>query len=345
MDNNLEIERKWQQLKRKCDYYFSRIVGYPLCPPEHVYFSLTNRCNLKCRMCNFPNSPSREEDELTTEECKRIIDQITDLKINHLIFSGGEPLLRKDIFDLITYAVAKRIKMVDVTTNGLLIDEGVAKKLINLGVNPITISIDGLEETNNFIRGKGSFQKAMGAIDFINKYRNNNPPMLGINFTITNFNVDQILPMIDLARNKRCNFFLLQPMLSDNTNMQVRRRDELWVSEENTLKLKKIISEVLELKRDLRDLSIRVNDKVLEMIPSYFSGHSLDRNLKCFEGIIRIVISYNGDLWSCRGIYGNLRKNSLKDCWFSIEAKKMRKEVKQCKNHCLQNCIYLTENY
>lgn len=345
MDNNLEIERDWQELKRKCNYYFSRIIDYPLCPPEHVYFSLTNKCNLRCRICKIPGFSIKDEDELSTEECKKIIDQIVDLKINHLIFSGGEPLLRRDIFELITYAIDKKIKLVDLTTNGILVDEKVAKKLIDIGVNPITISIDGLEATNDFIRGKNSFQKAMEAVDFINKYRNNNLLMLGINFTITNFNIDQILPMIDLARNKRCNFFILQPMLSDNTDMQARREGELWVSEESIPKLKKVISKVLQLKRDLRDLSIRVNDKVLKMIPTYFTGQPLDRSLKCFEGIIRIVISYNGDLWSCRGIYGNLRKKSLKDCWFSIEAKKMRKEVKQCKNHCLQNCIYLTESY
>jgi len=345
MNNKLEIKRSWLFLKRNCGHYFSSIFNYPMYPPEHVYFSLTNKCNLRCKICRISKVLTNEDDELTTEEWKEIIDQVVDMKINHIIFSGGEPLLREDIFDLIAYAVDKKIKLVDVTTNGILIDETVAKKLVDIGVNPVTISIDGLEETNDFIRGKGSFQKAMRAFDFINKYRNSNLPMLGINFTITDFNIDQILPVIDLARNKKCNFFLLQPMLSDNTNMQARRKNELWVSGKNISELKKVIRKVLKLKRSLRNLSIRVNNRVLEMIPAYFIGQPLSRNLRCFEGIVRIVICLNGDLWSCRGIYGNLRNNSLENCWFSSRAKKIRQEVKQCKNHCLQNCIYLTESY
>ncbi len=342
MDSNLEIEIKWQELKSKCDYYFSRIISYPLCPPEHVYFCLTNRCNLKCKMCNISTIPGEDAGELSTEECEKIIDQIVDLKIDHLVFSGGEPLLREDIFDLVNYAVNKNIKIVGLITNGLLINEEAAKRLINIGANQITISIDGLEETNDFMRGKGSFQKAIQAVGFINKYKNNNLPTLGINFTITNYNIDQILPVIGLIRNRKCDVFLLQPVLSDNTNMQIRKKNELWVSEENMPILKEAISEVSELKKTLRDLSIKVNDEILKMIPAYFLGQPLDRGLKCYECIARITISYNGDLWSCGGIYGNLRKNPLKDCWFSVEAAKIRREVKQCKNHCLQNCVYLS---
>lgn len=343
MHNNLTIEENWLNLKRNCDYYFSRIIDYPLCPPEHVYFCLTSRCNLKCKMCTVWHSPNREEDELNIEESKKIIDQIADLKINHLIFSGGEPLLRKDIFDLIAYAIDKKIKMVDVITNGLLIDERVAQKLVNLNLNHVTISIDGLEETNDFIRGKGSFKKALEAIDLIKKYKNNKFPTVGINFTIIDYNIDQILPMIDLAKIKGCHIIVLQPMLPDNANMKQRNKHELWVCEENILKLREVITEVIELKKTIQNLSIHVNEKILEMIPSYFAGLPLDRNLKCYEAIVRIVISYNGYLWACRGIYGNLRKSSLRNCWFSPQAKKIRQEIKQCRSHCLQSCVHLAE--
>lgn len=341
MDNYLE--REYSALEERLGFYFGRLISYPLVPPEHVYFSLTNRCNLRCKMCNIPALSSRERDELNSEKCKEIIDQIADLKINHLIFSGGEPLLRRDIFDLVAHAVNRRIKMVDIITNGLLIDETVAKKLVNLGLNHITISIDGLEETNDFIRGKGSFQKAIEAVDLINKYKNNKLPTIGINFTIMNCNFNQILPIIDLARGKKCNIVVLQPMLSDNTDMQERKKNELWVSEENIHKLKEIIREVLELKKTLQDFSIHVNEKILEMIPNYFAGLPLDNSLKCYEGIVRIVITNNGDLWSCQGSYGNLRRSSLKDCWFSYKANGIRHRVRNCQSHCLQSCIHLAE--
>lgn len=340
---NNHLEKECVILEAKLGFYFGRLISYPLVPPEHVYFPLTNRCNLRCKMCNIPNSANREQVDLTFKECKRVIDQIVDLRINHLIFSGGEPLLRKDIFDLIAYAVNKRIKMVDMITNGVLVDETVAKRLIRFGMNHITVSIDGLEEANDFIRGKDSFKKAIEAIDLINKYKNNNLPTVGINFTIMNYNFNQILPIIDLARTKKCNIIVLQPMLSDNTEMQERKKNELWISEDNMHKLKEIIREVLELKKILQDISIHVNEKILEMIPAYFAGLPLDRDLKCYENIVRIVITNNGDLWSCQGIYGNLRKGSLKDIWFSREANNIRCKVKNCQSHCLQSCIHLAE--
>lgn len=338
-----EIEKDWLELKRKCDYYFSRILARPLCPPEHVYFSLTNRCNLRCKMCGIAGSPSREEDELKTEECKKIIDQVVDLKVDHLILSGGEPLLRKDILSLVYYAVSKKIKMVDIITNGTLISEESAEELVNSGLNHITVSIDGLEEKEDFIRGKGAFLKAIKAIDNIKKYRKGRLPTVGINFTIMDCNIDDIIPMIELARDKGCNIIVLQPMMPDNTDMQERKKNELWVSENNLGKLGKVIKEVLKIKKEVSGLSIHVSDKILEMIPAYFSGAPLDKQLKCYEGIVRIVITCGADLWTCQGIYGNLRKHTLGEYWFFGEINKIRNKVKTCQSHCLQSCIHLPE--
>lgn len=343
-DKSCELENAWSDLKRKLDYYFSRILVKPLAPPEHVYFSLTNRCNLRCKMCSIPLSPSREEDEMTEVQCKSIIDEIAGLNIQHLIFSGGEPLLRKDIFRLVRHAVARQIKMVDIITNGLLITDTVAKELVSCGLNHLTVSIDGLGEKGDFIRGMGASQKAMQAIDCVNRYKKGNKlPTVGINFTIMDCNIDQILPMIDVARGKGCNIVVLQPMMSDNTNMQDRQKNELWVRAENIPKLEGILNEVIRLKRTFFDFSIHVNDKILELIPAYFSGKQLDKSLKCYEGLVRIVLTCGGDLWTCQGMYGNIRGGGMKRCWFSAEARNVRRKVKLCTTHCLQSCVQLVD--
>ncbi len=344
IQDNLELKRTWLGLKRKIDYYFSRILSYPFCPPEFIYLSLTNRCNLRCKMCSIPNAPTRIEDELSTKECKTIISQAVDLNIDHVIFSGGEPLLRTDIFELMRYAVDKKIKMVDIITNGILINVDVAKKLIVSGVNHITISIDGLNETGDFIRGNGVVKGAVEAIDILNECRQGKLfPTLGINFTIMDCNINQILPMVSFARDKKCNFIIFQPMMADNTNMQDRKKNELWVKEENIPKLKEVIGEVLRLKKVYLDLLVNVDDKILEWIPSYFAGRPLGKMFTCYEGIARIVITCSGDLWSCRGLYGNLRRQTLQNCWHSNKAKKIRQLVKQCNDQCLQNCVHLSD--
>ena len=132
-------------------------------------------------------------------------------------------------------------------------------------------------------------------------------------------------------------------MLSDNTEMQKRKENELWVSGENLKKLKTVIGKVLEMKRNLTDLSVHVDKRVLELIPEYFAGTLPGKALKCYEGFTRIVIIFDGDLWTCQGIYGNLKNSSLEKAWFSKKAGNIRAKVDLCRAHCLQSCVHLTE--
>lgn len=338
------LEREWKRLERNLGFYFSRILKRPLCPPDHVYFSLTNRCNLKCKMCGIPSATARIEEELSTEQCKGIINQIAAMKIDHIIFSGGEPVLRKDIYTLIEHAVAKRIVQVDLISNGLLIDEEIARKLTQSGLSHITLSIDGLEAANDFIRGRGAFQKAMATIDAFLRARGERPrPTIGINFTIMDCNIDDMLPMIDLARRKGCNIIVFQPMMSDNTEMRERKKNDLWVSAPNMSKLREVIQKILALKKTAADEFIHIDERILELIPSYFDGTPFNHDLKCYEAVVRIVITCGGDLWTCQGLAGNLQRSSLKKQWNSSKAKAIRQKVDRCRTHCLQSCVHLFE--
>lgn len=338
------LDEEWRKLDRNLGYYFSKILGRPLCPPEHVYFSLTNRCNLKCKMCSVSTPESAVQGELPFDECKDIIDQIADLKIEHIIFSGGEPIIRADIFELIEHAVSRKIKMITLISNGSLIGSEVARRLVDSGLTHITLSLDGLEQTHDFIRGKGVFKRALRTIDVINQAKGNRKfPTVGINFTIMNCNVEDMVPMVELARSKKCSTLVFQPMLADNTEMHTHRKNELWVSERKMATLKSAIHKLLELKRTLTDLSIHVNEKILELIPDYFEGTLSGKRIKCFEAFVRIVIIPDGNLWTCRGFYGDLKKGSLKKHWFSRRAKNIRREIDHCKTHCLQSCVHLAE--
>ena len=123
-------------------YYTSRVIARPLIPPEHVCFSLTNRCNLRCKMCEVSKSSTSQESELSTEKVKDIIMQIRGMGINHIIFSGGEPLLRKDLAEIIKFAHENNIQMVDLITNGTLLDDAIMKELVEAGLNHFGISVD-----------------------------------------------------------------------------------------------------------------------------------------------------------------------------------------------------------
>ncbi|MCL2024816.1 MAG: putative heme d1 biosynthesis radical SAM protein NirJ2 [Coriobacteriia bacterium] len=108
-----------------------------------VSWMTTNECNLKCKHC-YQDAEGIDERELTTEEGKKLIDEIARAGFQIMIFSGGEPLLRADIFELVAYASSKGLRPV-FGTNGMLITEEVARKLKEAGAMAMGISVDSLD--------------------------------------------------------------------------------------------------------------------------------------------------------------------------------------------------------
>ncbi len=108
---------------------------------NEVIISVTNRCNLRCRMCQIP---LQSNGEMATEELKEIIRDAAGLNPNSIVFSGGEPLLRKDIFELISFVNQRKINTC-LTSNGTLIDNEVARNLASSGIGVVNISIEGPE--------------------------------------------------------------------------------------------------------------------------------------------------------------------------------------------------------
>ncbi|MBZ9577964.1 radical SAM protein [Patescibacteria group bacterium] len=340
---NNRLEKEYTMLEEKLGYYFGRVLSYPLIPPEHVYFSPTNRCNLRCKMCAI-NKTSDKAKELTTSKIKETICQIEGMGIKHLIFSGGEPLMRDDLLAIAEFAVTHSIEKVDIVTNGVLLNDKIIQKLLEIKLNHITISLDGLEDTNDEIRGKTVFNKAEKNINKLIYYKSKYKslfPTVGINFTIMDKNINDILPMIEFARANKCNCIIFQPLLSNNIKMSEKRKNDLWPSKENIIKLKKYMQKIIHLKDTLEDFEICTDKAVLEALPGYFKGESPGSGFRCYETIKRIVIGYDGKVWSCVGMYGDLEKKSLKEIWFSQEAMRIRNIVKQCNKHCLQDCVYL----
>ncbi len=126
-----------------------------------VVWNVTRACNLKCVHCYTDSNSSKAPDELTLEEGKKLITNLADFKIPALLFSGGEPIVRKDLFELAEFAVKSGLRPV-LSTNGTLITKEIAKKLKDTGFIYVGISLDGIGATNDKFRGvEGAFEKAM----------------------------------------------------------------------------------------------------------------------------------------------------------------------------------------
>jgi len=156
-------------------------------------WNFTNRCNLACHHCYSYADPN-QEDFLSTEFIIGSIDELVKSGIKFVIFSGGEPLIRRDIFD-IADAMQKAGIVTYLSTNGLYIDEKNVDKIIKR-FNYIGISIDGIEEVHDHFRGlKGAYQRSLDAIALIQKHGGN----AGIRFTITNETKESFYAIFDLA--------------------------------------------------------------------------------------------------------------------------------------------------
>ena len=146
-------------------------------PPEHqrmrqarsaaerrpiVVWNLTRTCNLKCQHCYTDSANQKYSGELTTEECKTVLDDLAAFKVPAVLFSGGEPLVRKDVFELAAYARSLGLHVV-LSTNGTLITPEIAQRLKDLKFAYVGISLDSaFPEVHDRFRGmEGAFAKTM----------------------------------------------------------------------------------------------------------------------------------------------------------------------------------------
>jgi 12,18-didecarboxysiroheme deacetylase len=160
-----------------------------------VVWNITRRCNLKCLHCYAHAKNIPFDNELTTMEGKKLIDDLAGFGVPVLLISGGEPLIRKDLPELAAYAVGKGMRAV-ISTNGTLITPQMAGTLKEIGLSYVGISLDGMEEINDRFRGvKGAFRSALKGIENCKKAG----IKVGLRFTINKINVGEIPDLFKLV--------------------------------------------------------------------------------------------------------------------------------------------------
>lgn len=166
-----------------------------------VVWNSTKTCNLKCRHCYMSSDNKKYQNELTTQEAKSFIDDLADFHVPVLLFSGGEPLIRPDFFELAEYAQAKEVRPT-LSTNGTLITREVAQRIKDIGVGYVGISLDGLQDVNDQFRGvEGAFQKAMEGIQNCVAVGQR----VGLRFTINHHNIQELENIFDFIERENIN--------------------------------------------------------------------------------------------------------------------------------------------
>jgi len=167
--------------------------------PAVVVWNCTRRCNLRCIHCYSESRDAAYPDELSAAEAKSLIDDLARFGVSVLLFSGGEPLMRRDLFELGRHAAEKGLRPV-LSTNGTLIHNGAAAEIKSAGFKYAGVSLDGLEKTNDRFRGAtGAFSQALEGI----RQCLDAGIKVGVRFTLTRRNAGDLGGMFDfIAREE-----------------------------------------------------------------------------------------------------------------------------------------------
>lgn len=288
-------------------------------------------------MCSIADLLPPDE-ELSTGQICGIIDQACAFGVKELLLTGGEPFLREDLFKICDYSRARGLRSI-ITTNGLLIDEGMAERIAGSSLDHIHFSIDGLENTNDYYRGKNAFRKTVEAIKLLDNARSAGRRFsLGIALTVMNENVSELYEVAKLADGLNVDVINFQPLISDNANFIEDKPPQNWVSPEKIPLLREQIKKIEN--SAWRHLFV-LKEPRPGLLIKYYEGKLKKKDWVCFGGFKTVFICFSKKeplVYTCHGICGNLKALSLKEAWRSKEAYELRKHSKKCGKLCLQSC-------
>ncbi|MCL2529246.1 MAG: putative heme d1 biosynthesis radical SAM protein NirJ2 [Coriobacteriia bacterium] len=275
-----------------------------------VSWLTTNRCNLKCVHCyqDADDLEASTANELNTNEAKTLIDQIKKAGFKIMIFSGGEPLLREDIFELVAYASSQGLRPV-FGTNGMLITPKVAKKLKKAGAAAMGISLDSLDAAkHNEFRGDPDAFKL--AVKGMKNCRKAGLPFQ-IHTTIVDWNKDEVLDVIDYAVEQGAiahqPFFLIPVGRGEyiaETSIEVLENEDL---------LKKIMQKSTEVPISVKPTCAPQFVRIAEQL-----GVDTRYSRGCLAGLTYCIINPDGIVQPCAYMkqeVGNVREQSFDEIW------------------------------
>jgi len=303
---------------------------------KEAIISITNQCNLRCRMCDIPKNPS---EELDTQEWKRIIGEIADCSAQTVVFSGGEPLLRKDLFELIAFAKGRGMN-VCVTSNGYLLDREKAGQLANCGINVVNISLEGPKEIHDHLRGKGAFDKAIQALQAL---RDNNIEST-VATVVSRHNFGHLDYIVEQAKNNFVTTVKFQPFntLFLETDIE-NKRNEFLINRQDMNLLEGKIKEALFL---CRKYCISTNpENYFKNMALFLSGKFTRKVINCNAVSTSCPINARGQVYPCWQLatpgweIGSVKNENFSKIWSGPRHKEVAEKIKSngCSG-CLMSC-------
>ena len=291
-----------------------------------VVWNSTRTCNLKCRHCYMSSDAKKYQNELTTAEAKQFIDDLADFNVPVLLFSGGEPLIRPDFFELADYAAKKGVRPT-LSTNGTLITPEVACKIKDIGVGYVGISLDGLREVNDKFRGKaGAFEAAMNGIKNCVAV----DQRVGLRFTINHHNIQELENIFDFIEeeniNRVCFYHLVysgrgnQMMDEDVTAEESRRAMDIIIRRTRDFEERGLKKEILTVDNHCDGVYMYLKalqegkEELAQQIKKYISMNGGNRSGMAFAEVDPLGYVHP-DQFTQHHTFGNVRERKFGDIW------------------------------
>ena len=300
-------------------YYVILLTEQKVKPPRIIAWELTNACNLACIHCRASAIKEPQPGELSTAQAKHFVDELVEYK-PMLILTGGEPLLRADVFEIARYATGKGLRAV-LATNGTLLTPEIVRKLKEAGIQRVSISIDGAtKEMHDIFRGEaGAFEGALRGIDILKK----EGISFQVNTTITKRNLTQIPRIYDLAielKASALHIFLLVP---------TGRGEEIESEEIPPEEYEKVLNWFYDQSKDkrmqlkatcaphyFRIMRQRAKAEGIRITPETHGFEAMTKG--CLGGSAFCFISSRGDVYPCGylpALAGNILEKPFKMIW------------------------------
>ena len=306
-------------------------------PPRLVYWEITKRCNLRCAHCRAIPQTSVSPEELSLAEGFKLIDGIAEVGQPILVLTGGEPLLRRDVFDLATYGKWRGLPMA-LATNGTLVRRNVARDIVEAGFKRVSISLDGpdAESHDDFRQVSGAFDKTVDGFIHLKELGMS----MQVNTTVTVRNRERLDEMHELVRKLGADawhLFLLVPVgcgleIAQSAQLTARDYEEVlyWIddlAQRETMEVRATCAphaqrvrlqrqalaarEALSVKREASESETR--DTLHEI---RFTAPQTRRG--CLAGTGICFVSHHGEVFPC-GYFpfkaGSIRQQSFKTIW------------------------------
>jgi Fe-coproporphyrin III synthase len=290
-----------------------------------VVWNTTNRCNLSCKHCYIDAEDRAYAGELTTAEAKAFIDDLAQIKVPVLLFSGGEPLMRNDLFELGAYAQERGIRPV-ISTNGTLITPEVAKRIHDTGFQYVGISVDGNEDVHDHFRGrKGAFAVTLAGIR--NSLAAGNKT--GLRFTVNKLNYHTLPDILDIIEKEGIPRFCMYHLVYSGRGKEMAELDTTLEQKRETIEF--LIEKTLDFHRRGVEVEILTTDNHADgiYIMQYFERHQpervdevkqlLEMHGGCSAGQKMANVDPLGNVHACQfwghKTLGNVREKTFSEIW------------------------------